>query len=77
VPHCVPMTPWQRTRLSLVSIVLCAPCTSFRLTVLSSDLRLRNDELDRVRVVGLLDGVVQNTDSLQEMTNRLDLVGEV
>lgn len=46
-------------------------------TVLSSNLGLRNDELKRVAVIGLIDRVVQNADCLQQMTNNLGLLGEV
>lgn len=45
--------------------------------VLATNLGLGDDELDRVAVVGLVDGVVENADGLDEVADDLGLVGEV
>lgn len=45
--------------------------------VLAADLRLRDDQLDGVAVVGLVDRVVEDADGLDEVTDDLGLVGEV
>jgi hypothetical protein len=47
------------------------------LTVLASNLRLGNDQLHRVAAVGLIDGVVQNADSLEQVSGDLGLAREV
>lgn len=46
-------------------------------TVLAADLRLGDDQLQRVGVVGVGNGVVQDTDGLQQVASDADLVGEV
>lgn len=48
-----------------------------KLTVLASNLGLGNDQLHRVAAVGLIDRVVQNTDSLEQVSGHLGLVREV
>lgn len=45
--------------------------------VLAADLRLRDDQLNGVAVVGLVDRVVENADGLDEVADDLGLVGEV
>lgn len=45
--------------------------------MLPADLRLGNDELQRVRVVRLVNRVVQNADCLEKMANNASLAGEV
>lgn len=45
--------------------------------MLSSDLRLRDDKLQRVAAVGLIDGVVEDTDGLQQVASNADLAREV
>lgn len=47
------------------------------LTVLPADLRLRDDQLCGVGVVGAGQGVLEHADSTQHMARDLDLVGEV
>lgn len=46
-------------------------------TVLSADLRLRNDQLERVRVLGLVDRVVQDANGLEQVSGDLNLAGEI
>lgn len=45
--------------------------------MLASNLGLRNDELKRVTAVGLVDGVLKDTDSPNDISSYLDFVGEV
>lgn len=47
------------------------------LTVLPADLRLRDDQLCGIGVVGAGQGVLEHADSTQHMARDLDLVGEV
>jgi len=46
-------------------------------TVLSSNLRLWDDQLHRVGVFGLVDRVIENADGLEKMTSHLNLAREV
>lgn len=48
-----------------------------KLTVLASDLGLRNDQLERVRVVRIGNRVVENANRLEQVANHSDLAGEV
>lgn len=45
--------------------------------MLASNLGLGNDQLQRVAAVGLIDGVVQNANSLEQVSGDLGLAGEV
>lgn len=45
--------------------------------MLAANLGLRNDQLQRVAAVGLVDGVVQNADGLEQVTSNAGLAGEV
>lgn len=45
--------------------------------MLTADLRLRDDQLEGVGVIGVGNGVVQNADGLQQVASDADLVGEV
>lgn len=45
--------------------------------MLASNLGLGNDQLQRVTAIGLVDGVLQDTDGLEQVAGDLDLVGEV
>lgn len=47
------------------------------LTILPSDLRLGNNKLARVAVVGALDWVVQDANRLEDVANNLDLAREI
>lgn len=47
------------------------------LTILASNLRLRNDQLAGITVVGASQRMLQNTDSSQDMAGNPGLVGEV
>lgn len=47
------------------------------ITVLSANLRLGNDELGRVGIVGTSKRVLQDTNSSKDVANNLSLVGEV
>src|SRR5690242_11042509 len=64
--------------MSAISRVLVAhPDTSKGLTVLAADLRLGNDQLQRVRIVGVGNGVVENADSLEQVSSDTRLTREV
>ena len=47
------------------------------LTVLSSDLRLGDDELQRVAAIGLVNGMLQDTDRLEQVARHRGLAREV
>lgn len=51
--------------------------TQNKLTVLAAHLRLGNDQLARIGVVGASKGVLENADGAEDVANNLDLVGEV
>lgn len=45
--------------------------------MLSSNLGLRDDQLKRIAAIGLINGMLQDTDSLEQVSGHLDLSGEV